>query len=165
MSIRPATPADVPRLTAIYGDAVRHGTGTFELDPPDADQMASRLAVVQHRGWPWLVHETMGVVDGFAYASQFRDRAAYAHAAETSVYVARDAQRTGIGQALLTALVGTAGKAGFRGLIAVIGDSDNAASIGLHAACGFSERGRLLGVGEKFGRRLDVVYMQRSITG
>lgn len=163
MSIRPATPADVPWLTAIYGHAVRTGTGSFEIDAPDADQMASRLAVVQHRGWPWLVHDTMGKLDGFAYASQFRDRAAYAHTAETSVYVAADAQRTGIGQALLQALVSAAGKAGFRELIAVIGDSANTASIGLHRACGFTEAGRLQGVGEKFGRRLDVVYMQRSI--
>jgi phosphinothricin acetyltransferase len=105
----------------------------------------------------------MGQIDGFAYATQFRDRAAYRYCGETSVYVAPDAQRTGIGQALLMALASAARTAGFRELVAVIGDSANQASIGLHASCGFRQAGLLGGIGEKFGRRLDIVMMQRSL--
>ncbi|MBU6166782.1 MAG: GNAT family N-acetyltransferase [Alphaproteobacteria bacterium] len=163
MSIRPARLEDAAALAAIYAPAVRAGTASFEVEPPSSAEMAQRLMRVKSHGWPWLVHVTMGQIDGFAYASQFRDRAAYRYCGETSVYVAPDAQRTGIGQALLMALASEARAAGFRELIAVIGDSANAASIGLHANCGFQPAGLLKGVGEKFGRRLDIVMMQRSL--
>lgn len=163
MSIRPARMEDAAALAAIYAPAVLHGTASFEVEPPSSAEMATRLMKVKSHGWPWLVHVTMGQVDGFAYVSQFRDRAAYRHCGETSVYVSPDAQRTGIGQALLMAVVSEARSAGFRQLVAVIGDSANSASIGLHAACGFQPAGLLKGVGEKFGRTLDIVIMQRSL--
>jgi L-amino acid N-acyltransferase YncA len=163
MSIRPARMEDAAALAAVYAPAVLHGTASFEIEPPSPAEMAQRLMRVKSHGWPWLVHVTMGKIDGFAYATQFRDRAAYRYCGETSVYVAPDAQRTGIGQALLMALASTARTAGFRELVAVIGDSANQASIGLHAACGFRQAGLLAGIGEKFGRRLDIVMMQRSL--
>jgi phosphinothricin acetyltransferase len=165
MSIRPARMEDAAALAAIYAPAVLHGTASFEIEPPSAADMAQRLMRVKSHGWPWLVHVTMGKVDGYAYVSQFRDRAAYRYCGETSVYVAPDAQRTGIGQALLMAVASAARAAGFRQLIAVIGDSGNEASIGLHGACGFERVGLLRQVGEKFGRRLDLVMMQRSLEG
>lgn len=165
MSIRPARMEDAAALAAIYAPAVLHGTASFEVEPPTAAEMATRLMRVKSQGWPWLVHVTMGQVDGYAYVTQFRDRAAYRFCGETSVYVAPDAQRTGIGNALLLATVNAAARAGFRELIAVIGDSANEASIGLHAACGFERAGLLQQVGEKFGRRLDIVLMQRHLTG
>ena len=165
MSIRPARLEDATALAAIYAPAVLHGTASFELEPPSPSEMAQRLMKVKSHGWPWLVHVTMGKVDGYAYATQFRDRGAYRHCGETSVYVAPDAQRTGIGHALLTSLASAARTAGFRQLIAVIGDSGNEASIGLHAACGFVRAGLLPRVGEKFGRTLDLVLMQRSLEG
>ena len=163
MSIRPARTEDAAALAAIYAPAVLHGTASFEIDPPSAAEMATRLTKVKSHGWPWLVHVTMGQVDGYAYASQFRDRAAYRFCGECSVYVAPDAQRTGIGQALLMAVGSAARTAGFRQLIAVIGDSGNESSIGLHASCGFERVGLLKQIGEKFGRPLDIVMMQRSL--
>lgn len=163
MSIRPARMEDAAALAAIYAPAVLQGTASFEIEAPSAAEMAQRLMRVKSHGWPWLVHVTMGKIDGFAYVTQFRDRAAYRYCGETSVYVAPDAQRTGIGQALLLAVTSAARTAGFRELVAVIGDSANQASIGLHAACGFRQAGLLSGIGEKFGRRLDIVMMQRSL--
>ncbi|NJC08277.1 GNAT family N-acetyltransferase [Polymorphobacter fuscus] len=161
--IRPALPGDAAAIAAIYAPEVLGGTATFEIDAPDATEIARRMARVAAAGWPWLVHEDAGAIGGFAYASQFRDRPAYAHSCETSVYIAPALQRRGAGRALMAALVTSAADAGFRQMIAVIGDSGNAASIGLHRACGFAEVGRLTDVGHKFGRWLDVVYMQRGI--
>jgi phosphinothricin acetyltransferase len=163
MTIRHARPEDAPALAAIYAPAVLTGTASFEIEAPDAAEMAARLARVQGRSHPWLVHETMGHIDGYAYAQQFRDRAAYAHTAETSIYVAPDAQRSGVGRALLMALEDAARAAGFTELVAVIGDAGNTASLALHRAAGYTHVGQLKGVGRKFGRRLDVVYMQKSL--
>lgn len=163
MSIRPARLEDAAALAAIYAPAVLHGTASFEVEPPSTEEMAARLNKVQSHRWPWLVHVTMGQVDGYAYVTQFRDRAAYHLCGETSVYVSPDAQRTGIGNALLMATTDAARRAGFRQLVAVIGDSGNEASIALHVACGFERTGLLKQVGEKFGRRLDIVIMQRSL--
>jgi phosphinothricin acetyltransferase len=165
MSIRPARMEDAPTLAAIYAPAVLNGTASFEIEPPSAAEMAQRLMKVKSHGWPWLVHVTMGKVDGYAYVTQFRDRPAYRYCGETSVYVAPDAQRTGIGQALLMAASSAARTAGFRQLIAVIGDSGNNASISLHASCGFERAGLLKQIGEKFGKPLDIVMMQRSLVG
>lgn len=163
MSIRPARMEDAAALAAIYAPAVLTGTASFEVEPPTAAEMATRLMKVKAHGWPWLVHVTMGQVDGYAYVTQFRDRAAYRFCGETSVYVSPDAQRTGIGNALLMAVIDAARRTGFRELVAVIGDAGNEASIGLHAACGFERAGLLREVGEKFGRRLDIVLMQRRL--
>ncbi len=162
--IRPATPADNAAIAAIYAPQVLAGTASFETEAPDAAEMAARLARVQAKGWPWLVWDAGGDLLGYAYASQFRDRAAYRATCENSIYVAADAARQGVGRALLTALCDAARAAGFREMIAVIGDgSGNHASVGLHRACGFAEAGKLTNVGQKFGRWLDVVYMQRSL--
>jgi L-amino acid N-acyltransferase YncA len=165
MSIRPARMEDAPTLAAIYAPAVLNGTASFEIEPPSAAEMAQRLMKVKSHGWPWLVHVTMGKVDGYAYVTQFRDRPAYRYCGETSVYVAPDAQRTGIGQALLMAVSSAARTAGFRQLIALIGDPGNNASISLHASCGFERAGLLKQIGEKFGKPLDIVIMQRSLVG
>ena len=162
--IRPATPADAAGLAAIYAPQVLAGTASFETEAPDVAEMAARLARVHGKGWPWLVWDADGDLLGYAYASQFRDRAAYRATCENSIYVAADAARQGVGRALLLALCDAARAAGFREMIAVIGDgSGNHASVGLHRACGFAEAGKLTNVGQKFGRWLDVVYMQRSL--
>ncbi len=163
MIVRAAIPADASALATIYAPAVLTGTASFEVEPPSVSEMTARLAKVQGAGWPWLVAERDGAVIGYAYASQFRDRAAYTRTCETSVYVSPAGQGQGVGRALLAALVAAAAAAGFDRMIAVIGDSANAASISLHRASGFVEAGLLSGVGIKFGRRLDVVYMQRSL--
>ena len=161
--IRVATLADAAAVVAVYAPEVLHGTATFEIDPPDAAEMAVRMAKVFDAGWPWLVFEADGVIAGFAYAAQFRDRPAYAHTCENSIYIAAGQQRCGIGKALLAALIDASRDAGFREIVAVIGDAANYASIGLHRAAGFRDAGLLTDVGLKFGRWLDVVYMQRRI--
>lgn len=159
---RDARADDAAAIAAIYEPYVLTGTATFEIEPPDAAAMAARVAAVQASGWPWLVAEADGLL-GWASACQFRDRAAYRFTGEVSIYLRGDAVRRGVGTALLTALVARAAASGARQLVAVIGDSANAASIGLHAAQGFVHAGTLHGVGHKFGRALDVVYMQRSL--
>lgn len=168
-TIRAATAGDAGAIAAIYAHHVLHGTGTFEEVPPDVAEMAGRLAAVTGRGWPWLVATAAeaegGAVLGYAYAAQFRDRAAYRHACEDSVYVAPEAVGKGVGAALMTALIPAARASGFRRMIAVIGDSANTASIALHRRFGFTHAGRLDGAGFKFGREVDVVFMQRAIAG
>lgn len=164
-SIRPATLADAASVQAIYAHHVAHGTGTFEEVAPTHDEMAARIAAVLDRGLPYLVAEVDGAVAGFAYAGPFRLRSAYRYTAEDSVYVAPAASGRGVGRALLTALVAACEAAGLRQLIAVIGDSGNAASIGVHRACGFEHAGVATGVGYKHGRFLDVVFMQRALNG
>jgi phosphinothricin acetyltransferase len=161
--VRPATVEDAAAVADIYAHHVLTGTGTFEITPPTVAEMQARMARVLARGWPWLVAGRVGTLAGYAYAAQFRDREAYAHCCETSVYVAPGAQGHGVGRALMQTLMDAARAAGFVQLIAVVGDSGNAASLALHARLGFTERGRLLDVGCKFGRLLDVVYLQRSL--
>jgi phosphinothricin acetyltransferase len=163
MQIRPATPADVAVITAIYGHHVLHGTGTFEEDPPSIDDMAGRLDKVLSRGWPWLVAEKDGAVIGYAYTAQFRDRAAYRFAGEDSIYIHPDHMGAGVGRALLDALMEASAAAGFKRLFAVIGDSANLGSIRLHERADFTHAGQLDAAGFKFGRYLDVVFMQRGI--
>lgn len=160
--VRPATAADAAACAAIYAPHVRDGTASFETEPPDAAAMAERMARCHRHGWPWLVLEEGGRVLGYAYLTQFRDRAAYAHSAETSIYVADAAHRRGVGRQLMQALLAAGEAAGFRQFIAVIGDSGNVASIALHRALGFRHVGTLTGVGLKHGRWLDVVYMQKA---
>lgn len=151
-------------MAAIYAPEVLHGTASFELEAPDAVQMAGRMAAVQGRGWPWLVAERGGLVIGYAYASQFRDRPAYAGTCENSIYVGASARGSGVGQALMAALMLAARAAGFGQMIAVVGDAGgNAASLALHRRLGFVEAGRLRTVGQKFGRWLDVAYLQRAL--
>lgn len=163
LHIRPATPEDVEAIAFIYAHHTLHGTGTFEEEAPSAAEMADRLAKVQARGWPWLVAERDGVVVGYAYAAQFRDRAAYRFAGEDSIYVHPDHMGSGTGRALLDALLPASAEAGFQRMFAVIGDSANLGSIRLHERAGFEHCGKLDKAGFKFGRYLDVVFMQREI--
>lgn len=161
--IRPATLDDAAGCAAIYDPQVAHGTASFETEPPGPDEMARRIARCLEKAWPWLVAEGEGgAILGYAYLNQFRDRAAYRHSAETSVYVAADRQGAGLGRRLMQALLAAGDAAGFRLYVAVIGDSGNAASIGLHRALGFRLVGTLTNVGHKHGRWLDVVYMQKG---
>jgi phosphinothricin acetyltransferase len=163
MILRDAMPADVPAITAIYAHHVLTGTGTFEEVPPDEAEMAARLAKVQNAGCAWLVTEQDGVVTGYGYYSQFRDRSAYRFTAEDSIYVRDDVRGMGVGKALVQALLERATAQGFRQMLAVIGDSENAGSIGLHASLGFRQVGVMRGVGLKFDRWVDVVTMQKAL--
>jgi L-amino acid N-acyltransferase YncA len=163
MHLRDAEPGDLPAITAIYAHHVLHGTGTFEEEPPSEAEMAGRIAAVQDQGWPWLVAEEGGKVLGFAYLAQFRPRSAYRHAGEDSVYVRDDIRGQGVGKALVAALLRRGEECGFRQVFAVIGDSENVGSIGLHVSLGFRQIGVMRSAGAKFGRWLDVVTMQRAI--
>jgi phosphinothricin acetyltransferase len=162
--IRPAERRDLDAITAIYGHAVRHGTASFELDPPDASEMAKRFDAITGPGFPYLVAvDASGAVLGYAYANAYRPRPAYRFAVEDSIYVAPEAHRRGVGQALLTRLIEDATARGYRQMIAVIGDSGQSASIGLHRRNGFTFSGTMHAVGFKHGRWLDTVIMQRAL--
>jgi phosphinothricin acetyltransferase len=163
VSIRPATPADVPAITRIYADAVRTGTASFELEPPDETEMAARMHAIRDGKFPYFVAESDGQVAGYAYASLYRTRPAYRFTVEDSVYIAPDMQRRGIGIALLAKLIESCTALGYRQMIAVIGDSNQAASIGVHRVCGFSDAGNLRDIGWKFGRWLDTPMMQLAL--
>lgn len=158
--IRPASAADVPAVTAIYRPAVISGLASFEYDAPGEDEMRRRFEAIVGAGYPYVVAECAGRVIGYAYASAFRTRPGYRFAVENSVYVAPDVQRSGAGQALLAELIRLCTAAGYRQMIAVIGDSGNAASIGLHRRLGFTFCGVIHSLGWKQGRWLDSVYMQ-----
>ena len=161
--IRPSHDGDLQAITAIYAHHVVHGTGTFETVPPTLQDMTARRSDVLARGLPWLVAEQEGRVLGYAYCNWFKPRPAYRFSAEDSIYVAHDAPRRGIGRALLQALCDAAEAAGVRRLIAVIGDSANAGSIGVHRSLGFEVVGTLRSCGWKFDRWLDVVMMDRPL--
>jgi L-amino acid N-acyltransferase YncA len=163
LTIRPVGSADIPAITAIYAHAVQHGTATFEIEAPDAAEMARRQRALADGGHPYLVAEIDGGVVGYAYAGAYRARPAYRFTVENSVYVAHNAHRRGIGRALMDALVAEATARGFRQMIAVIGDSAQEASIALHRAAGFHLIGTLEAVGFKHGRWLDTVLMQRAL--
>jgi L-amino acid N-acyltransferase YncA len=161
--IRAAAPADIGAITRIYAHAVRFGTASFEIEPPDEAEMARRQRALIDGGFPYLVAEADGAVAGYAYAGPYRPRPAYRFSVENSVYVAPEAHRRGVGRALLDRLVAEAAARGFRQMIAVIGDSDQAASIALHRAAGFRLVGTIAAVGFKHGRWLDSVLMQREL--
>jgi L-amino acid N-acyltransferase YncA len=161
--IRPSTDADVDALAAIYAWHVEHGTGTFELEVPPPDDIATRRRGVLANGLPWLVAERDGRVAGYAYANVFRPRRAYRFCLEDSIYLDPEARGGGLGRLLLAELLAQCEARGARQMLAVIGDAANAASIGVHAALGFRHTGVLEAAGWKFGRWLDVVLMQRSL--
>ncbi len=162
-TIRPSRDEDLPAITAIYAHHVLHGTGTFETDPPSAADMAARRADVLGRGLPYLVAEEQGEILGFAYANWFKPRPAYRFSAEDSIYVADAARGRGLGRLLLDALCEAAEAAGVRKLLAVIGDSANTGSVGVHRAAGFTEIGVMRSVGWKFGAWRDVVLMEKPL--
>ena len=161
--LRDATAADVPAITEIYAHHVLHGTGTFEEDPPDEADIAERIAKVQAAGCAWLVAEENGLILGYGYFAPFRPRSAYRFTAEDSVYVRDDIRGQGVGKALVAELLVRAEAQGIRQMIAVIGDSENVGSIGLHISLGFRQIGVLKAVGMKFGRWVDVVQMQKAL--
>jgi phosphinothricin acetyltransferase len=161
--IRPSEPRDLAAITAIYAWNVHHGTGTFELDAPDEAETARRRDDVLAKGLPWLVAEGRGGVVGYAYANHFRPRRAYRFCLEDSIYLAPEAQGQGVGRPLLAELIAQCEARGARQMLAVIGDSANRASIGLHRALGFLPVGLLAASGWKFERWLDVVIMQREL--
>jgi phosphinothricin acetyltransferase len=165
VSIRAATSADIPAITRIYAHAVRHGTASFELEPPNEAEMALRQKALLDGGFPYLVAASNGDEDilGYAYAGPYRARPAYRFSVENSVYVAADAHRRGIGRALMDRLIAESEVRGYRLMIAVIGDSAQTPSIELHRAAGFKLVGALEGVGYKFDRWLDTVLMQRAL--
>jgi phosphinothricin acetyltransferase len=161
--IRPSRDDDVVAIREIYAHAVLNGSASFELTPPDVAEMAARRRKVIEAGGPYLVAELEGAVVGYAYAGAYRPRPAYRFSVEDSIYVAPGLAGRGIGRQLLDALIDGATAAGFRQMIAVIGDSGNAASIALHARAGFRMIGTFEAAGFKFGRWVDSVFMQRAL--
>ena len=163
MLIRAALPHDLAVITGIYDHAVRHGTASFELEPPDQKEMTRRYEALLANGYPYLVAEIEGEIAGYAYAGPYRARPAYHWSVEDSIYVAPQSHRRGVGRALIERLIADAEAAGFRQMIAVIGDSANTGSIELHRCAGFRMVGTFDNVGFKFGRWLDSVLMQRPL--
>jgi L-amino acid N-acyltransferase YncA len=161
--IRPSRDEDLDAITRIYGHHVLHGTGTFETTPPSLDDMKTRRADVLAKGLPWLVAEEAGQVLGFAYGNWFKPRPAYRFSVEDSIYMDPAAHRKGLGRALLAELLAALERTGTRKVMAVIGDSANAGSIGLHKALGFEPVGVVQSCGWKFDRWLDIVLMQKTL--
>ena len=161
--IRPSQAEDLSAITAIYQHHVLNGTGTFEIEPPTQEDMAARRSDVLGKGLPYLVIEAAGQVQGFAYCNWFKPRPAYRFSAEDSIYLAPDAAGKGWGRLLLAELCRAAEQSGIRKLIAVIGDSANAGSIGVHKSVGFEAVGTVKSCGWKFNRWLDIVMMEKAL--
>ncbi len=161
--IRPSTDADLPAMQAIYAHHVLHGTGTFETEPPTLADLAARRTDVLAKKLPWLVIESGSMVQGYAYANWFKPRAAYRFSVEDSIYMAPGSAGKGLGKLLLTEMLAQLERGGIRKAMAVIGDSANAGSIGLHAACGFAHVGIFKGCGWKFGAWRDIVLMEKTL--
>jgi L-amino acid N-acyltransferase YncA len=163
VKVRDCTPADIAAVQEIYAHHVLTGFGTFEEEPPAVEEMLQRFNAVRASNFPYLVAEIDGLVVGYAYAGPFRTRAAYRFTCEDSVYIAPAAQRRGVGLALMKDLIARCEQLGMLQMLAVIGDSENAGSIGLHRKLGFEHVGLLHRVGFKFGRWVDVVLMQKML--
>jgi phosphinothricin acetyltransferase len=161
--IRSSQPEDLSAITAIYQHHVLHGTGTFEIEPPSLQDMTARREDVLSKGLPYLVIEDQGQVQGFAYCNWFKPRPAYRFSAEDSIYLATNASGMGWGRLLLSELCRKAEAAGIRKLIAIIGDSANAGSIGVHSSVGFHSVGVVKACGWKFNRWLDIVMMEKAL--
>jgi phosphinothricin acetyltransferase len=164
IAIRSARVADAPAVAAIYAHHVLNGTASFDTVPRTEAETAERIGWITGQGWPFVVAERAGEVLGYAYATQFRDRPAYAATCENSIYIHPDWIGRGIGRMLLAALVARASEYGFRQMIAVVGGGEPA-SVALHEKLGFTHAGRMKSVGQKFGRWLDTVYMQLPLGG
>lgn len=163
LTLRPSRDEDIAAVTAIYAHHVLHGTGTFETEPPSPAEMAARRADVLGKNLPYLIAEENGEVLGFAYCNWFKPRPAYRFSAEDSIYMAESARGKGLGAKLLAALSQAAEAAGVRKLIAVIGDSANVGSVGVHRSQGFTQVGVLKDCGWKFGEWRDVVLMEKVL--
>lgn len=163
MNIRQATEDDLAQIQSIYAYHVLHGTGSFEAVPPSLEEINKRFQENKAAGFAWVVAESEGRVSGFGYYGRFRDRRAYDHTVEDSVYVREDVVGQGGGKAILAALLKAAKLAGFKQMLSLIGDSENTASIGVHASLGFQPVGIMREVGFKFERSLDVVVMQKAL--
>ncbi len=163
MEIKQADLADLAECQAIYAHHVLEGTGTFEETPPPLETIIQRYQDIVSAGWAWLVATDASGILGFAYYTQFRPRSAYRFTAEDSVYVRDDVRGQGVGKALVAALIEHAERGGFRQMLAVIGDSENVGSIGVHSSLGFQRVGMLRDVGFKFGGWIDLVFMQRGL--
>jgi phosphinothricin acetyltransferase len=163
MNIDPAQPADLPEIQAIYAHHVLHGTGTFEEIPPSIEEMTARYQAGLDANYAWLVARDATGVLGYGYYGAFRTRAAYDFTVEDSVYVRDDVRGQGVGKGLVAELLRLAEARGFRQMLALIGDSENTGSIGVHASLGFLRVGVFRATGLKFGRWLDVVIMQKSL--
>lgn len=161
--IRPADFGDLTAIALIYGQAVVTGTASFEIEPPDEEEMAMRFDALMAEGYPWFVTVRSGIILGYAYAGPYRTRPGYRNTVEDSIYVVPEAQGRGIGHALLATLIAESEARGFRQMVAVIGDSANQASIRLHEQHGFRHVGTFTSVGFKHGRWLDSVLMQRAL--
>ncbi len=162
-TLQPATADALPAITAIYAHHVQHGLASFETEAPTLPEMQRRFDAITGAGYPYLVAMDGATLLGYAYANVYRTRPAYRFTVEDSIYVAPGATGRGVGRALLLRLIDACTQRGYRQMLAVIGDSDNAASIGLHRACGFALTGTLHAVGWKFGRWVDSVLMQRRL--
>ncbi|KQO79708.1 GNAT family N-acetyltransferase [Rhizobium sp. Leaf262] len=163
VTIRPCEEADMETITDIYRHAVLYGSASFEIEPPSVETMRERRQVLLSGGFPYIVAEVEGTVAGYAYAGPHRARPAYGATVEDSIYVDPNRKGLGIGKTLLLALIDDATAKGFRQMVAVVGDSDNAASVGVHRAAGFDMVGTLKSVGWKHNRWLDIVLMQRPL--
>ncbi|WP_426144591.1 GNAT family N-acetyltransferase [Polaromonas sp. DSR2-3-2] len=161
--IRPSRDEDICAITAIYSHHVLHGTGTFETEPPNAADMAFRRADVLSKGLPYLVAEQDGEILGFAYGNWFKPRPAYRYSVEDSIYLAPELHRKGLGRALLAELLVRCEAAGIRKVMAIIGDSANAGSVGVHRALGFTQVGIVEACGWKLGAWRDIVIMQKTL--
>ena len=161
--IRPSRDEDIPAITAIYAHHVLHGTGTFETEPPNEANMTARRADVLSKGLPYLVAEHDGKVAGFAYGNWFKPRPAYRYSLEDSIYLAPDLQRKGLGRALMAELLAQFEAVGIRKVMAIIGDSANAGSVGIHQAFGFTQVGIVESCGWKLGAWRDIVIMQKTL--
>ena len=163
MNIDPARPADLPEIQAIYAHHVLHGTGTFEEIPPSIEEMTARHQAGLAAAYDWIVARDATGVLGFGYYGAFRQRTAYQFTVEDSVYVRDDVRGQGVGKALVAELLRLAEARGYRQMLALIGDSENTGSIGMHASLGFQRVGVFRATGIKFGRWLDVVIMQKTL--
>ena len=162
ISVRAATVADAEAIASIYAFHVLHGTATFEIDPPSSADWQLKIETILAKNWPFVVAVDGADVVGYAYATQFRDRAAYRYSCENSIYISADKRGQGIGKLLLTALVQRAEEFGFRQMLAVVGGAEPS-SIAVHKSLGFREMGRMKAVGRKFDVWLDTIYMQRAL--
>ena len=165
LQVRDAALGDISALHAIYAHHVLHGLGTFDEVPPSVGDFEEKWRASLTHGLSWLVATDAGVPVGYAYASLFRPRRGYRYTVEDSVYIRDDYRRRGAGSALLAPLLARCEAIGVRQVVAVIGDSGNAGSIGLHAKHGFTPAGTVVGAGFKFGRWVDIVLMQRALNG